>query len=294
MAGSYLVKGLETCRACSARLMQRSEDPIPSREVHALVDPTICADCRADNGDTEYPSMGERHLCPKCRSHQKSLRFPIWMKVASVLVFGIGAWRLPSSFREARAIRAYRCGVKAFYEDDPETSVIFLNRAVCLMPDERPFKDLEAYYSGHLCLDQRKYTEAAGWFKRSLDLDPQSKITERMLLVSQRHAAFEAKNFEGYFKLSEALIQLEGRTPDSVLGLAAAWACRSVLTHRSECRENALACLAEVQNMSGPKDPDLENLDGWVRYILEKDQILSFTDYWFTIGKGGLDDEGAG
>jgi tetratricopeptide (TPR) repeat protein len=216
------------------------------------------------------------------------------MKIASILSFGLTSWLLPASLREARAIRAYRSGVQAFNEDDSETAVRYLHQAVDLMPGEKHFQDLEAYYSGHQCLDQRKYVEAAKFFQHSLDLDPQSKITRRMLLISQRHAAFEVKNFEGYFKLSEALVRLEGRSRDSLLAMAAAWACRSVLSRKPEDRAKAIACLEEARKLPGPKDPELENLDGWVRYILEKNQILSFTDYWYTIGKGGLDDQGIG
>lgn len=216
------------------------------------------------------------------------------MKIASIFTFGVSVLTLPSSVREVRGIRAYCLGVKAFFEDDPEGAVKQLNEARSHMPEDKGFKDLEAFYSGQLSLDQGKFVEAAKWFQISHELDPHSKVTERLLLIAQRRAAFEAKNFNGYMNLSEALVQLDGRTRDSVLGLAPAWACRFVLTGEQECREKALACLDEARRMPGPKDPDLEWVDGWVKCILEKRQIISFTDYWYSIGKGGLEDQGIG
>jgi len=183
--------------------------------------------------------------------------------------------------------------VTAYKRDDYSEATNKLRLARTFMPDEEAFEDLEAFYHGHVCLDEGKPAEAARWFQVSLNLDPNSKETAYMLLVAQRHAAFQSGKYEEYFRTSESLLELDGRTTQALLGMAPAWACRFALTGKEEYRQQALACLKEARTAGGA-DPDDWIIEGWVNKILEKRTIMSLLDFRYSVGKGGGDEEDFG
>lgn len=153
------------------------------------------------------------------------------------------------------------------------------------MPDEEAFEDLEAFYHAHVCLDEEKPAEAARWFQVSLNLDPNSKETAYMLLVAQRRAAFQSGKYEEYFRTSESLLELDGRTTQALLGMAPAWACLFASTGKEEYRQQALACLKEARTAGGA-DPNDWIIEGWVNKILEKRTVMSLLDFRYSVGKG--------
>lgn len=161
------------------------------------------------------------------------------------------------------------------------------------MPDEETFEDLEAFYRGHVCLNEEKPAEAVRWFNVSLNLDPNSRETAHMLLVAQRQAAFQSEDYEEYFRTSESLLKLDGRTTQVLLAMAPAWACRFALTGEEEYRRQALACLEEARTAGGA-DPDDWIIEGWVNKILENRKIISLLDFRQSVGKGGRDEEDFG
>ena len=285
LAESYALRGKLVCRACAAKRMVDAADPVPASDIQPLTDPTICADCRKDRGDRAWPDSNGRHLCRECRAHWKRIQFPIWVRLACTVCLLAGSCGFLHSLRLARGIHAYRQGIAAFLDDDYAKAAEDLHRARGFMPKDEHFEDLEAFYRGHACLEEGNAREAARQFQISLDLDPDSPTTAHMLYVAQRRAAFKEGKYEAYFRASEALLELDGHTPQALLAMASAWACRFVQSGQDECRQQALACLKQAHEAGG-KDADNWMLEGWVNLMLEKRTIMSFLDYRLSIGKG--------
>ncbi len=293
ISDAYAVRGLVVCRPCAARLLSTQGNAVPPSEMQILVDPTICADCRADNGDRDFRLLGELPLCSKCLSHRRRIRFPYWIRVASLTCFVWGAFSLWASLNQARAIYAYREGLRAYREDRFHDGYEHLKVAHAAMPDETEFEDFESFLHGYVYLTEEKPKDAVKCFEISLKLDPRSRETARMLYISQRHAAFMEKRFTEYLKASESLLELDGPSPQALLGMAPAWACQFALTGKAEFRTKAMACLNEAHDAGGA-DADDWMIEGWVKVILEKRTIISLDEFRYSIGKGGMSGEISG
>lgn len=77
------------------RLRQTGSAAGPWIEIHlsAAVDPTICAHCQADYGQTELPRVADLGFCEACRQIVYNRPFPGWLKLsfAGLLVLLAGA-----------------------------------------------------------------------------------------------------------------------------------------------------------------------------------------------------------
>ena len=292
MDQAYSVRGLMVCRACASKRISDSVDPMPSEEVHPLSDPTICADCRKDNGTEEFPVLIGRRLCSMCRSYQRKIQFPIWARACCSICLVLGTWGFFRSLQQCRGIYLYRRGVLAFKGDQYADAARDLRAASKLMPEDETVQDLEAFYCGCECLEAEKSKEAVHWFKISLNFDHGSKITEHMLLISQRRVAFEEGHYDAYFNASQELLQTDGRTSEALYGMAPAWACKFALTGRKEFAVQARACLKEARELGTPGElADAIWIEAWVDHIIETRSIVSLQEYWRSLGKSTLPDQ---
>jgi len=282
------VRGQLVCRPCAGQSISTESGPVPTEDVHQLTDPTICADCRKDNGDAPLRRLFGRHLCPGCLRHRRGIQFPLWARLAFFACIILGGWGFSHSIRVARAIRYYSTGVAAFRSDNYSAAATNLETARKLMSDEKVFEDLESFYKGHACLENGNPKEAAHWFQASLRLDPESEPTQTWLLVAERRAAFDAEHWDTYLQKSKALLELKGKSAQTLLALAPAWACKFVTTGNGEYRRQALACLQEARTAPGV-DPDDWIIEAWVNQMLEKHTIISLIQFRFSVGR--VDDE---
>ncbi len=66
------------CRPCTDKLLQ-SGGTLTGAAV--AIDPTICARCHADNGNSEYSRVGELPFCQPCQAYLYSNPYPQWLKL---------------------------------------------------------------------------------------------------------------------------------------------------------------------------------------------------------------------
>jgi tetratricopeptide (TPR) repeat protein len=50
--------------------------------VVTIIDPTVCYQCKADNGYQEFPLVGNLPFCPKCVTALRERPFPVWLRLA--------------------------------------------------------------------------------------------------------------------------------------------------------------------------------------------------------------------
>lgn len=279
------------CRVCASGQISDAANAVIPDEVHPQSDPTICGDCRTDFGDKDLPVLQGRHLCSECRSHRKRKQFPLRMKVAFLICGLGGAWCYVRSIQIAFGVHAYRNGVLAFKERRYSDAEAFLGIARSHMPEDEWIQSLDAFYKGHASLSHRHAKEAAIWFQKSLDLDPNSEATALMVLIAKRRVAIEAMDIPDYFRTSEAILELEGRTPQALLTMASAWACRFAQSGKVEFRDQAMTCLEQARKLGTHEIEDADWIEAWVKQIIETRTIVSFDEYWYSLGKGQSPEE---
>ncbi len=213
------------------------------------------------------------------------------MRAACAVCAVLAVFGTYRSIRHAKAIHAYTRGVTAFRNGDYPKAAENLDMAINWMPEDANFQDLGAYYRGYECYSNRDAKGALLWFQKSLKFNPESPETALMVCLAQRKVAFEAKDYEGYFRASEALVEADNHSAESVQAMAPAWACRYVISGNAEYRLKALACLKEARELGVSEEEDASWVESWVNLMLNRKIILSFQDYWYSIGKGSQDSE---
>ncbi|HEV3206763.1 MAG TPA: hypothetical protein VGZ28_07395 [Terriglobales bacterium] len=71
------------CDACTTKLAEPGTGKFRGLEPpSAAIDPTICARCKADNGNSEFPLTGKLPFCAECRKQFYERPYPQWLKLS--------------------------------------------------------------------------------------------------------------------------------------------------------------------------------------------------------------------
>jgi hypothetical protein len=92
MAKMYAVDGVIVCEPCGTRRAKDAAAGGRTLKIERALDPTICAECGRDKGDTEWLKVAGAPLCFKCRQRFYEVPFPAWVQLGLVIVFALAAY----------------------------------------------------------------------------------------------------------------------------------------------------------------------------------------------------------
>src|ERR1700742_933484 len=93
--GTMFVEGSRAyCPTCAHRLSEDAARNKQQIQLLAVLDPTVCYKCKADNNSTELPRMGGRPFCPTCRETLYHREFPRWLTLFLAAMFVLLAFAL--------------------------------------------------------------------------------------------------------------------------------------------------------------------------------------------------------
>lgn len=107
LASSYRVDDAAYCEACANQKFNELKAFGKVPRVSTVVDPTICAKCGLDNGNSEFPATGGLYLCMPCSQAVFERPFPSWLKgsLAGLLALLLVAlWHGKTYFRTGRSL----------------------------------------------------------------------------------------------------------------------------------------------------------------------------------------------
>jgi len=144
------------CRDCADLL---KFDTVPGAKPAALIDPTICTRCGADNGNNEYARVGALPFCHNCHAFVEANPYPVWLKagLAALLVLLV----------------------------------------IALVHGRRYFSAGRQMYIGEKLVEQGKYSEAVPHLKQTVQIAPGSDkavllLAKAALLSGDPDAASDA------------------------------------------------------------------------------------------------------
>src|SRR5256885_172812 len=205
LAKMYVIDGVTVCEPCGTRRVKNAQAGGRELKIVRALDPTICAECGADKGDSEWLKVAGAPLCFKCRQRFYEVPFPAWLTLgllAIVALAGFAVWHgsgyveAGKSLLEGRRLLAAQqyapaaAGLRRALDAGSESETIFLltAKAYLLAGD---------YEHARLLLNGRTKYEASG----ALFNDVQ-KIWERA--VAANDMANDAARLAHEGKLSEA------------------------------------------------------------------------------------------
>lgn len=125
------------CDACTTKLAEPGTGKFHGLESpSAAIDPTICARCKADNGNSEFPLIGKLPFCAECRKQFYERPYPQWLKLS--LAF------------------------------------LLMLLVVALIHGRKYFHAGREMYVGEKLVEQAHYSEAAAHLQQTVDIAPNS------------------------------------------------------------------------------------------------------------------------
>ncbi|HST10490.1 MAG TPA: tetratricopeptide repeat protein [Terriglobales bacterium] len=109
-------------------------ETVPGARPAALIDPTICARCGADNGNSEYQRLGALPFCQTCHSYVSAHPYPAWLKAGLLALLALLVVALVHGRRYFSAGRQMYIGEKLVEEGKYAEAIGYLKQTVQVAP----------------------------------------------------------------------------------------------------------------------------------------------------------------
>jgi hypothetical protein len=123
------------CPTCARRLSDDAARLRQQLQLFAVVDPTVCSNCKLDNNSTEFPRTGGRPFCPACRDSLYDRPFPRWLRLSLLGLLALLAFALVHGRKYFRAGRSLYRGEKLLARHQAAAAVPLLESVVRIAPD---------------------------------------------------------------------------------------------------------------------------------------------------------------
>jgi hypothetical protein len=131
----FLALGKTVCGSCLERMKAGGAEFRTDEALRPLTDPTVCANCGADNGDEELPRLGGAPVCSTCAEYFRKRPFPTWVKVSFLIVLVLAAYSLIANFRFLQGYSEAKRGLRAYEAGDIERASWLMAAAANHVPE---------------------------------------------------------------------------------------------------------------------------------------------------------------
>ncbi|MBI2678135.1 MAG: hypothetical protein HYX28_05090 [Candidatus Koribacter versatilis] len=205
LAKMYVIDGVTVCEPCGTRRVQDAQAGGRELKIVRALDPTICAECGADKGETEWLKVAGAPLCFQCRQRFYEVPFPVWLTLGLLVIVGLAAFAVWHGSGYVEAGKALLAGRRLLAERQYAPAAAELRRALDAGSESETVFLLTAkayllagdYEHARLLLNGRARYEASGALFNEVQ-----KIWERA--VAAHDMASEAARLEREGKLADA------------------------------------------------------------------------------------------
>jgi hypothetical protein len=149
MGETLLVKQQHVCSSCvEGVLAQAAEKGITKNDVFRASDPTICTQCKADNGDDELPRLAGMPVCATCKDRFRNRPYPTWLKLAFVGLVALAIFSFSWNWRFLAATREIHQMRRALAKQDFERAANLADQASRPVPEIPEFAGMAAFNRG--------------------------------------------------------------------------------------------------------------------------------------------------
>lgn len=264
------------CKACcDQHLAGRGS---PETNLERQVDPTICVNCRSDNGAAELPRLAGLPVCSRCEAFFRNRPFPPWIKLAFAAVLALVAVSLVWNLRFFQAYAASKASFASLMRGDIEAASERMSAAAKHVPECADLRVMAAYLDGLTLLRQDRCAEALTMLVQCKGRLPAQFDVETLIAQAKCGATFDAKDYDGFLAAAQVVDQ---RLPAHFLGkasVASAWACKYAQTGDPGARQNALSYLEQARKMA-PDDAELKEYENRILHRLHSRVILTRAEF---------------
>jgi tetratricopeptide (TPR) repeat protein len=265
------VFGRQLCKPCATDEVARyPEGRVTAESITRYPDPTVCAQCGADNGQIDLPTIASVPVCDSCEGSFRNRPYPTWLKLsfAALVVLAVFCfvrnWRFIAAYREIQQV------TRVLDRGDIERAALLSESAARHVPEDADLDGGANYFRGLVFLKNDKPADALKCFQnaghsRAIN----GKELSEWTLIAEGAVAFDAKNYDEFLKKQKALVSLAPTSSVAVAGLASAYACKYAVTGSEEFRKQALKELDRAQRLAGALDPNFKEYAARIHHRLD-------------------------
>jgi len=275
------VLGRQLCKPCAeVEVSQHPEGQITAESITRNIDPTVCVQCGADNGELDLPMLANVPVCSSCEGLLRNYPYPKWLKLGFAVLMALAVfcfvrnWRFMAAFREINQLK------RALNQHDIEKAADLSDAAARHIPEAPELGAAANLYRGLVLLRDDKSAEALNCFNKA-GQNPAAKGLGlvRFTLMAEAGVAFDGKNYDEFLRKQQAISALAPNDSVAVAGLASAYACKYAVTGSDEFRKTALKQLDQAHKLAGPSNQNLQEFNARIHHRLETREIITRQEY---------------
>lgn len=209
LAKMYVIDGVTVCEPCGTRRVKDAQSGGRELKIMRALDPTICAECGADKGETEWLKVAGAPLCFRCRQRFYEVPFPAWLTLGLMVITAVAAFAVWHGGAYVAAGKSLLAGRRLLAERQYAPAAAELRRALDAGSESENVFLLTAkayllagdYEHARLLLNGRTKYEASGALFNEVQ-----KIWERA--VAANDMASEAARLEREGKVGDAAAKM--------------------------------------------------------------------------------------
>ena len=276
----FLALGKTVCGPCLERMKGRGAEFRTEEALRPLTDPTVCANCGADNGDEELPALAGAPVCSTCAEHFRKYPFPTWVKVSFLVVLILAAYSLIANVRFLQGYSEAKRADRAYESGDIERASRLMDAAADHVPECEDYKAAAMFFRGiRLLVVEDKPAEAAEELRTCKQRWGSGETLDFYLKEAEGSAAFLAKDYDTFLERSRELAKLVPSEPMVVAGLASALACKYAVTGEERFRRESVQTLSRATELAPAGDENFRKCARRIRHRIETRQIVTRQEY---------------
>ncbi len=165
---TLLVKQQHVCSSCvEGVLAQAAEKGITKNDVFRASDPTVCTQCKADNGAEELPRLAGMPVCSTCEDRFRNRPYPTWLKLAFVGLVALAIFSFGWNWRFLAATREIHQMQRAIAKQDFERAANLADQASRHVPEIPEFAGVAAFNHGLDALAKDQAAQAVDYLRKA-------------------------------------------------------------------------------------------------------------------------------
>lgn len=278
---------------CGPCLEQLLSDPdqgnISTDSIHRMIDPTVCANCEADNGHQDWATLAGLPACTTCTDFFRNRPFPNWLKISFVVLLAVAAAAFVYNWRYFKGYVELIQGNHALNDGNIKEGMALLQSSADRLPDIPQLAVLPNLYKAQQLIAEDKNMEALALLDQSQPhvFDEWLDTFRMVRLRAEIGIAFDAKDYDTFLAKAQQVAEI---TPDESFAqavVASAYACKYASTGDPAFREQALQALESAQAIGEAGDEHFAKYENRIQHRLGTREIITnqqfeqqFPDGW--------------
>jgi hypothetical protein len=284
ISDTLLVKRQHVCSSCvEGVLSQAVSRGIAKTDVVRAADPTVCTQCKADNGHEDFPRVAGLSVCPECEDKFRNRPYPTWLKLSFVGLVCLAIFSFVWNWRFVAALRETRQMSRALDAGNFERAANLAESAARRVPEAPELAAFAQFSRGLDFLSKEQAAKGLECLKKAKQSPASKQLAELDLLILQAEAnlAFEEKRYDDCLAKTKVIAARQPGDPISAAKLASAYACKYAVTGSEEFRQEALKNLARAEKLTVTKEEKagLAEYRPRILHRLETREIISPSEF---------------